>query len=60
LIKERDKYKTHRDDLACIIGSKVNKSDISESSIHTEDEHSDQDIEMIEITNKGKHNENKK
>jgi len=38
----------------------MNKSDISESSIHTEDEHSDQDIEMIEITNKGKHNENKK
>jgi len=38
----------------------MNNTNIYESSLHTEDEHSDQDFEMSVITNKGTHNENKK
>jgi uncharacterized protein YlbG (UPF0298 family) len=38
----------------------MNKSDISESYLHTEDEHSVQNIEMSEITNTDTRNENNK
>lgn len=64
LKKERDKYRTHRDELVDMAGSKVKDvmeqhmkiSSISESFIHTEENSSEQDSEISEIANKGKRN----